>query len=545
MKRRKIILILLIFILMILSYNPNNFQISSPNLDELNPYSKIERIQLKSSNYWDLTYEIIIDNNWSDTKLMYNWCSGFGNSTDPYVIENITINGHNEGICIEIKNSADYFKIKNCSFYIYGDSYKINTAIKLYNTSNGEIIDNNCSININNGILLSTNCSNNRISNNFLNNNLYGIKITENCKDNIISKNVISNCYEAIVLGYSETNYNNIFIENELFNCTYGLHIQNSINSTVLNNKINLCDYYGISISSSKLNLISGNSINKTDSNVSSAIRLHNVNNTVVSENIMFYNHRWGINIGMCNNITIKQNIIAENKDSCFFISNSKFCNISNNEAIDTSTSGIVTNDGIWVRDSVNCTINENKISGFIFDGINLERSNDINITANILSDIHTNGIKLEANSSNIMIFNNIINKSEDIGIYLEDNCEDNRIFNNTIIGNQYSTHDYGVYLLQSNNNSIFQNYLDKTAFGIYLVRSNSNHVFKNTIKNYIECITEINCTNNIIENNFCEIYSNDDLGISGFNTLLLLVVISFLTAILIKKKLKNSLFSL
>ena len=529
----------------ILSYYPNNLQIISTNLDEVNPYSKIERIQLRTSNYWKLSYEILIDNNWSDTKLMYDWCSGFGNSTDPYVIENIAINGHNEGVCIEIKNSVDYFKIKNCSFYIYGDNYKINTAIKLYNTSNGEILDNNCSNNINDGIFLSTNCTNNKISNNFLNNNTYGIKITNNCHNNIISKNKISNCYGAIVLGYSETNYNNIFIDNDVFNCTYGLSIQNSINITILNNNINSCEFHGISITHSKLNLISGNTINYTTSHVSEAIELSSVYDTVVSENILFYNNRWGIDVAMCNNITIKQNIITDNGDSCFSISYSSFCNISNNEAIETSTTGTVTNDGIWMRDSVNCTVNENNISGYIVNGINLRRSIDINITANILTNIFANGIKLEENSSNIMIFNNIINKSERNGIYLEDNCEDNRIFNNSIIGNQYSANDYGVYLFQSNKNSIFQNYLNKTAFGIYLVCSNSNHVFKNTIKNYIECIIEINCTNNIIENNYCEINTNSELGISGFDTLLLLVIISFLTAILIRKKLKNSLFSL
>jgi len=48
--------------------------------------SYIEK-NLKSSGYWNLDFKIHIDNNWSETKTNYDWCSGSGTWSDPYVIE--------------------------------------------------------------------------------------------------------------------------------------------------------------------------------------------------------------------------------------------------------------------------------------------------------------------------------------------------------------------------------------------------------------------------------------------------------------------------
>ena len=43
------------------------------------------------------------------------WCSGMGTWSNPYIIENLSINGQNSKTCLEITNSTKYFIITNCT----------------------------------------------------------------------------------------------------------------------------------------------------------------------------------------------------------------------------------------------------------------------------------------------------------------------------------------------------------------------------------------------------------------------------------------------
>ncbi|GAH14331.1 unnamed protein product, partial [marine sediment metagenome] len=72
---------------------------------------------LKNSGSWDLTgTPIFIDGdatgigakNWT-WAVSQPWCSGNGISVNPYVIENVTINGLNSSNCIEIRDSDNHF----------------------------------------------------------------------------------------------------------------------------------------------------------------------------------------------------------------------------------------------------------------------------------------------------------------------------------------------------------------------------------------------------------------------------------------------------
>ena len=129
----------------------------------------------------------ISDGNWS-TAAGYEWCSGDGSWGNPYVIENVTIDADNSptGSGIFINNfKNDYFIINNCTVYDAG-SGTYDAGIKLENTDNGALINNNCSNNGRHGISLRTN-SNNNISGNIANNNgKNGIDLFDNCKNNII-----------------------------------------------------------------------------------------------------------------------------------------------------------------------------------------------------------------------------------------------------------------------------------------------------------------------------------------------------------------------
>ena len=109
-------------------------------------------INLHISGFWNTT-PIEIDgtatgvgaHNWTWAENQ-PWCSGSGIFADPYIIENMTIQGNNFSSCITIKNSDSYFILKNSMFY---DSASYSHAgIKLNNVTNGILIDNNCSINV-------------------------------------------------------------------------------------------------------------------------------------------------------------------------------------------------------------------------------------------------------------------------------------------------------------------------------------------------------------------------------------------------------------
>jgi hypothetical protein len=58
---------------------------------------------------------IHINGNWTDVKTV-GICSGGGTYSDPYVIEDLIIDGGALGYYILIENSDVHFIIRNCSF---------------------------------------------------------------------------------------------------------------------------------------------------------------------------------------------------------------------------------------------------------------------------------------------------------------------------------------------------------------------------------------------------------------------------------------------
>ena len=98
---------------------------------------KRDQMEIKTVAYWDLS-PIVIDNehptkNWIITATTYDWCNGSGTSTDPYIIEYLSINGQDSANCLEIRNSEVYFVIRNCKFY-NGNFASNHAGIKLTNT---------------------------------------------------------------------------------------------------------------------------------------------------------------------------------------------------------------------------------------------------------------------------------------------------------------------------------------------------------------------------------------------------------------------------
>jgi len=196
-----IILILGIFLTLSFIINTNlnsNVGISNKNSeysDEIN----FDNEHLKLS---EVSEKIHIDNNWTDA-----WdagiCTGNGTYSEPYVIEDLEIDGGDLGSCILIENSDVYFRIENCTTYNSGGIWS-DAGIRLDYVNNGQIIDNNCSFN-SLGIYLSYS-DNNTVSGNTARNNEHGIRLSYSNYNNISGNTANNNDEFGIIIQGSDNN---------------------------------------------------------------------------------------------------------------------------------------------------------------------------------------------------------------------------------------------------------------------------------------------------------------------------------------------------
>jgi parallel beta-helix repeat protein len=103
-----------------------------------------------------------------------NWATGNGTASNPWIIENYTINGTGFGYCIYIGNTTDHFIVKNCTLHhASGNSarYFWDSGLVLHNVQNGVVEVNNMSNNAQNGIYFGIGSSNNTIAGNNITSN--------------------------------------------------------------------------------------------------------------------------------------------------------------------------------------------------------------------------------------------------------------------------------------------------------------------------------------------------------------------------------------
>lgn len=269
-------------------------------------------VPLKKAGHWDLTaFPVIINDtdpscNWSKTAAENAWCSGSGTWGDPYVIENVTINGYYSSSCITIINSSVYFRIKSCILYDLGREPPYNNGgIKLHNASNGQLINNSC-LNDYVGIYLDKNCDNNTISGNTANDNVVGIFLSES-DDNTISGSILNdNGQSGIYLVGSD---GNIIVGNTASNINYAIWISGSDDNIIVGNTASN-NYLGIWIDGSDDNIISGNAVD--DSN--SGIYVQFSDNNIISGNTVD-NAYYGIHLYASNNSIIRSNLLVDNTE--------------------------------------------------------------------------------------------------------------------------------------------------------------------------------------------------------------------------------------
>ncbi len=285
MKGRNITIIFIFFF--ILSTNLSfPFKCLNSNGNNINLINKID---LKNNGYWNLTgANIFIDDldpsrNWSYTASQYDWCSGSGTWNEPYIIENVTIDGQNTGSCITIKNSNKFFKINNCTLYNSG-SLNTRMGIKLENVENGLITNNSCYLN-GNGIYALLNNNITIMQNNASNNAYSGFHFNGN-QSRVTNNTASYNSYDGISLfSYSR----DIIVSNNTvsYNGRSGINLYSSDKSVIADNLIKY-NGYGIYL-------------------------YRDCDNNNLTRNKVFHNNNGGIVIFACFYETAQDNIISEN----------------------------------------------------------------------------------------------------------------------------------------------------------------------------------------------------------------------------------------
>ena len=346
------------------------------NLD--NEYLKISKISEK----------IHIDNNWTVAKSV-GLCTGYGTYSEPYVIEDLVIDGGGSGTCILIENSDVYFKIENCTVYNSGLSYP-NAGVRLSHVSNSQLINNNCSTNNIKAISLEYS-NNNTISGNIINDNFSGLSLEHSDNNTILGNTVDTNRLTGILIN----NCNNNTISGNILNHNEnGIYLVSSVNHTLSGNIMNGCglelmglleelDSYEIDI----MNLVNGRAL---------------------------YYYTNEVHLRPTNFSNARQVILVNCNDSL----------VSN---LNTSYS----TTGISLFDCNNNTIFRNTANNNNWDGIKLENSNYNNVTGNIANKNDRYGLNILLSDYNIFSNNSLIGNSECIN---EFHCEGN-IFDNNNCG--------------------------------------------------------------------------------------------------------------
>jgi len=512
--------------------------------------------------------KIHIDNNWTAAEAA-GICTGNGTYSNPYIIEDLVIDGGGSGSCIMIENSDVYFRIENCSVYNSGGYPNAGAGIQLNNVTKGKLVINNCTSN-SYGISLYD-CDNNTISGNTVdNNNLNGIYL-DFSDNNIISGNSADNTHNGIYLD-SQCDNNNIS-GNSADNNHYGIFLFDNCDNNIVSGNTANYNSYGIFLKDSDYNTVSGNTANYN----TFGIYLWDSKNTTISGNIM---NECGLYFG--------RSFEEQNIDTTNLVNGKPLYYYSND--VNLGPANFI-NAGQVILVNCSDSLISNLNVSYSSNGISLYYCINNTISGNTVDNNNLNGIYLDFSDNNI-ISGNIASNNADYGIFLFDNCDNNIISGNTAInnywagiglfysnnstisGNTASDNKYGIDIWHSDYNTVSGNTANYNSYGIYLnnkygidilhsdyntvsgntanynyryginlCESNYNVVSGNTLIGNDECIVEDNCIGNEFSDNGSCTYgdggSKGDGAIPGYNLFFLLAILS-VAVILISKKLKK-----
>ncbi len=284
---------------------------------------------------------LVIDGNYW---LGQNATSGYGNSTHPYIIENLYINGDLND-CITIKNTDMYFILQNCT--VVNGRYGIYLSLVQHG-----FVTNNTALNNTNGIRLGG-CKNNTAFNNTAKENQYGISLASSDNNTLSYNTLWNNSLAGIFMGESTSNnitgntasdrkgiylsyanfnninnnvvndsvwgvhfqdsHNNSIAGNYFQQNTHGIVLSNSYNNTITNNTVTY-NIYGVELGRGELNQLKNNTLNHN----LDGINLVEANNNTIFNNTISYNSGYGIRLTDSNANRILWNTLSCNAKAIY-----------------------------------------------------------------------------------------------------------------------------------------------------------------------------------------------------------------------------------
>jgi len=412
----------------------------------------------------EVSGKIHIDGNsgWIDFRNDGN-CTGNGTYSEPYIIEDLIIDGGGSATCISIENSNIYFTIKNCALFNSDTS-----GLYLKNVSNGKILNNNCSFN-RNGIYTYYSKNNTILGNIANNNSFYGIYLNSQCNDTKVVGNRA--CFNSVI---------GIFIDG-------GVYIyHHSYNILIINNIISDNVAEGMRVVFANDSKI----INNTAINNGCVLHIALSQNITISMNRLEGNEDgiWAYNLKLIN---IFNNTISSNRHTGLEIENANSVNIRNNYISENNVG--ITLGGIYSdpQPAENCIISENFISDCSQGGIRISDFFNVTISGNEMQNcgilIRGNSPVYHSSSHTIDITNLVngkpvyyyvnqtnleINDLSNVGQIILVNCNQSLLSNLKI----YSS-SAGISLLYCNNNEISGCILNKNMIGLFLANSHNNTI--------------------------------------------------------------------
>jgi len=252
--------------------------------------------------------------NWSWAQTQSWFRGGSGTELDPYIIEDLIVDGNLTDSCISISNSNAYFMIRNCTL-LNSTSGGTSGGIDLNNVTNGYIYRNyfynhrNSAIysGVSDYIIISENTLENHrhgiyIDGNYneiLSNSIYGdgsgsgIVIQGSYHDNLIHGNIIEHCWQGMFIWDAD---NNTFSSNTAFkNNQHGIALTNNADNNVISGNIAQNNSLsGVIIENSVDNIIEGT---KAITNLQHGIYLMGADYSTIKHNRLIGNIMDGINI--------------------------------------------------------------------------------------------------------------------------------------------------------------------------------------------------------------------------------------------------------
>jgi PGF-pre-PGF domain-containing protein len=252
------------------------------------------------------------------------------------------------------------------------------------------------------------------------------------------------------------------------------VNVEQSNFSAVLNNKVSN-QRYGIYISDSRSNTVSGNTVNLSTDN---GIHVQYATNISVENNNLNSNGMYGILLSNSNDNFLRSNNVFNSTNNSIEVYLSSGNEISGNIISDSSIDTLT--HGIHLNTAHNNVLRNNIVSNNDY-GIAMIYSNNNNVVNNTAFN-NNRGIYLALTSSINTISDSNVYSNINGGIVLQ-NCSNNNIVNNEAKLNTGSSTTNGIILGGANNNNVSNNDASGNRRGIYITSASSgNTVSGNTL---------------------------------------------------------------